>query len=113
MRNGLLVAAASFVTISARILHSLPEDTFAFPKFRVAFLNGLPVLNETAERWLKEGLRGGIPEFLDEPWKADDYRIPSHLKEIDSGTHESVASSPDVRPVSKFFRSFTYGIFSR
>src|SRR5579863_8017966 len=30
--------------------HSLPDDPHAFPKYRVTFLNGLPLLNETAER---------------------------------------------------------------
>lgn len=56
---------------AARLLHSLPEDTYAFPKYRVAFLNGLPVENQTASRWLKEGLRGGELEFMDQPWKED------------------------------------------
>lgn len=82
----LLVAAAALATSSARLLHSLPEDTYAFPKYRVSFLNGLPVLNHTAERWLAEGLRGGEQEFLDQPWKDSDWQHPpSHLKEIGSG----------------------------
>ncbi|KDR81520.1 hypothetical protein GALMADRAFT_239520 [Galerina marginata CBS 339.88] len=79
----LLVAYLS--VISARLLHSLPEDSYAFPKFRVSFLNGLPVLNETAERWMRDGLRGGEQEFLDQPWKEGDWHTPSHLKEIGSG----------------------------
>ena len=55
--------------VSARLHHSrVPEDPFAFPKYRVSFLNGLPVLNETAQRWLHEGLSGGDLEFLDQPW---------------------------------------------
>ena len=53
----------------ARIHASLiPEDPHAFPKYDVTFLNGLPVLNETAERWLHHGLHGGLLEFLEEPW---------------------------------------------
>ena len=56
--------------VSGRIHASLiPEDPHAFPKYDVTFLNGLPVLNETAERWLRDGLEGGGPlEFLEEPW---------------------------------------------
>ncbi|CAL1704373.1 unnamed protein product [Somion occarium] len=46
--------------VAARLHHSLvPEDPFAFPKYRVTFLNGLPVLNETAQRWFQNGLKGG------------------------------------------------------
>ncbi|KAK7467006.1 Protein OS-9 [Stygiomarasmius scandens] len=37
---------------SARLLHSLPEDTYAFPKYNVLFLNNLPLLNHTAHHWL-------------------------------------------------------------
>ncbi|CAA7271783.1 unnamed protein product [Cyclocybe aegerita] len=92
------VVAASVVATAARLLHSLPEDTYAFPKFRVAFLNGLPVLNETAERWLKEGLRGGELEFLDQPWKDPSWDTSSQLKEIDSAeahARDPAISSPD------------------
>ena len=80
-----ILLAAHLLAVSARLLHSLPEDTYAFPKYRVSFLNGLPVLNETAERWLREGLRGGELEFLDQPWKHDDWTPSAHLKEIGSG----------------------------
>ena len=45
------------------------EDLYAFPKYRISFLNGLPVLNETAERWLAGGLAGGELEFLEQPWR--------------------------------------------
>ncbi|RDX56639.1 hypothetical protein OH76DRAFT_1414157 [Lentinus brumalis] len=56
--------------VAARVHHSrVPEDPYAFPKYRVSFLNGLPVLNDTAERWLHDGLRGGELEFLDQPWR--------------------------------------------
>jgi hypothetical protein len=81
----LTLVAAFNIADAARFLHSIPEDTYAFPKFRVTFLNSLPVINETAERWFKEGLRGGELEFLDKPWKEDNW--PSHpsRKEIDSG----------------------------
>jgi hypothetical protein len=53
---------------AASLLHSVPEDLYAFPKYRVTFLNGLPVLNDTAEHWLQHGLRGGELEFLEQPW---------------------------------------------
>jgi protein OS-9 len=56
-------------TASARIHASLiPEDPHAFPKYDVTFLNAFPVLNETADRWLRDGLKGGLLEFLEEPW---------------------------------------------
>ena len=47
----------------------LPEDIFAFPKYRVTYLNALPLFKDTADRWLRHGLRGGEPEFLDQPWQ--------------------------------------------
>ena len=83
----------------ARFLHSLPEDTYAFPKFRVVFLNGLPVLNETAERWAKEGLRGGHLEFLEQPWKNHEWNGMNYRKEIGSGSQSSddeSSASPEV-----------------
>lgn len=64
-----LALCLGFHLVAARFLHSLPEDTYAFPKYRVSFLNGLPVLKDTAERWLQDGLRGGELEFLDQSWK--------------------------------------------
>ena len=101
----LLLAVSLAAAASARLLHSVPEDPYSFPKFRVAFLNGLPVLNETAQRWLNEGLRGGELEFLDQPWK--DHTTPSHLKEIGTGD-EPASFSSDVClrvPKSHFSRS--------
>jgi len=88
------------LTAAARLLHSIPEDTYTFPKFRVSFLNSLPLINETAERWLKEGLRGGELEFLDQPW--EEVHLPSQpsLKEIDGGqTRWDDISTPDVYPI--------------
>jgi protein OS-9 len=60
----------------------IPEDPHAFPKYDVTFLNGLPLLNETAERWLRDGLQGGLLEFLEEPWVSDSSPW-SKLKGID------------------------------
>lgn len=79
-----LALALSVHVAVARLLHSLPEDTYAFPKFRVAFLNSLPVLNETAERWLKDGLHGGELEFLEQPRKLSTYSTPLDRKGIES-----------------------------
>ena len=99
MRCSLFLLAASLIAASARLLHSLPEDPFAFPKFRVAFLNSLPVLNETAERWLKEGLPGGELEFLDKPWRDIDLPSSAQPKEIGPGDphhHTPMTTIPDV-----------------
>jgi protein OS-9 len=71
----------------ARGFQSIPEDPAAFPKFRVSYLNGLPILNSTAEIWLAEGLRGGEAEFLEQPWEEHDQqwaRAPER-KEIGAG----------------------------
>jgi hypothetical protein len=73
----------------ASLLHSLPDDLYAFPKYTVTFLNGFPVLNETAERWLREGLRGGEAEFLDHPTP---WREPAPFKHIDAGEGTAVGS---------------------
>ena len=75
--------------VAARLHNSLvPEDPYAFPKYRVAFLNGLPVLNDTARRWLEHGLRGGELEFLDQPWEEDaQWRAPA-VKSIDGGNEQ-------------------------
>jgi hypothetical protein len=73
--------------VPASLIHSLPDDLYAFPKYGVTFLNGLPLLNETAERWLREGLRGGEPEFLDHPTP---WREPSPFRHIDAGDGTAV-----------------------
>ncbi|OBZ75536.1 Protein OS-9 [Grifola frondosa] len=80
--------------VSARLHHSLvPEDPYAFPKYRVTFLNGLPVQNETAQRWLQEGLRGGEPEFLEQTWK-EPYADSPQFKSIEgSADQETLAAS--------------------
>ncbi|KAF7984031.1 hypothetical protein HWV62_17545 [Athelia sp. TMB] len=67
--------------VVARLSNTLPEDPYAFPKYRVTYLNGLPVLKDTAERWLRDGLKGGEAEFLDNDWRAS-------LKGIGSGGQE-------------------------
>jgi protein OS-9 len=73
---------------------SLAEDPYAFPKFRISFLNGLPVLNETAERWLAGGLKGGEREFLNQPWQNvhSGGRVDS-FQSIDSGNSDPETDS--------------------
>jgi len=85
-----------FCAAVARLLHSLPEDTHAFPKFRVEFLNSLPVLNETAERWLKDGILGGELEFLDQSRKFFSYPMSPNPKAIESGPSESQSEAETV-----------------
>ncbi|TFK54975.1 hypothetical protein OE88DRAFT_1694150 [Heliocybe sulcata] len=72
--------------VLARSPHYIPEDPYAFPKYRVTFLNGLPVSNQTAQAWLQDGLRGGELEFLEQPWQFNPLR-----KGISSGDDEQQA----------------------
>ncbi|TRM61907.1 hypothetical protein BD626DRAFT_500888 [Schizophyllum amplum] len=94
-----LLLCASLNLAAARLLHSLPEDPHAFPKFRVSFMNGQSIGKETAERWLREGLRGGELEFTEQSWQEDSgswhERIPR--KEI-GGTDAGQAPSELHRP---------------
>ncbi|KAF9456781.1 hypothetical protein BDZ94DRAFT_1203843 [Collybia nuda] len=79
----LLVAAHLFAAATARrLLHSLPEDTYAFPKFHVVFLNGQPVPKHTAHNWLTHGLVGGEQQFLHHTTTNGH---PVSPKEIESG----------------------------
>jgi protein OS-9 len=89
-----LLLPLNSLLVAARLLHSLPDDLYAFPKYRVTFLNGLPLLNETAERWLREGLRGGEAEFLDHPTQWEE---PSPYKHIDSGEGATVCPQLSIR----------------
>jgi protein OS-9 len=88
-----LALSCCFHLAAARLLHSLPEDTYAFPKYRVSFLNA--VLRHTAERWLHEGLRGGQSEFLGQPWEDE------ALIGIDSGEPGDVRYIPTNTPVTR------------
>ncbi|KAJ7172571.1 hypothetical protein C8R46DRAFT_1032546 [Mycena filopes] len=88
--------------VAARI-HALPEDPSSSPKYKVEFLNHLPLENDTAQRWLATGLRGGVREFLEQPW--DDSWHPPALgngddEQVTFGVADedvSLASTPDVR----------------
>jgi protein OS-9 len=73
-----------------------PEDLFAFPRYSVSFLNGLPIDNDTAQNWLTYGLKGGLDEFLGRP--------PPYS--IDSGDHP--VAKADQTIVSRYckFKKF-------
>nr|GAT47230.1 predicted protein [Mycena chlorophos] len=107
----MLLLLSLIVLVEAR-LHSLPDDTHAFPKYKVDFLANLPVPNHTVNRWLANGLRGGIPEFLEDipppppslgdpdaqiPL-SDDVSIPSHdeysLEHLKMGATEYICLIP-------------------
>jgi hypothetical protein len=97
----LLALSWAGLASAAKFLHSVPEDPFAFPKYRVSFLNGLPVLNETAERWLQHGLKGGEHEFLDQPWDEPLRDQPPTRREIGNGDDdENVSDESQVAIVS-------------
>ncbi|KAF8334059.1 uncharacterized protein EI90DRAFT_3015120 [Cantharellus anzutake] len=71
---------------------SIPEDLYAFPKFRVSFLNGFPLLNDTAQGWLAEGIPGGEDEFLGRVSHRNDQ--PSKLrKEISEHGNEPLTTA--------------------
>lgn len=94
-----LVPLSLSLLVSASLHRSLlPEDPYAFPKYRVTYLNGHPVLNETAERWLHEGLKGGEAEFLDQAWEWGETGWHSGpLKSIDGSNDQGSDSTPAVR----------------
>ncbi|KAF9453222.1 hypothetical protein P691DRAFT_781706 [Macrolepiota fuliginosa MF-IS2] len=98
-----LTLALSIHAVVARLLHSLPEDTYAFPKFRVAFLNSLPVLNETVERWLNDGIPGGEFEFLERHRKFTAYSTPLNRREIESGQFQDETFTMDDFAMSDNF----------
>lgn len=74
---------------------SIPEDPYAFPKYRLSFLNGFSVSNATAQRWLTDGLVGGEKEFLsNEPYAHPPASIDSSIPLPDD---VSVPVPPAVR----------------
>jgi len=92
--SSLLVLSLLIPFTSARILR-LPVDTYAFPKYKVSFLNALPLWNDTAQRWLDDGLRGGEQEFMEQPWGGDD-RAAMEIGSGDDQAHVS-AHRPHLR----------------
>lgn len=111
-----LLPVPLWTLVTARLHHSLvPEDPHAFPKYRVSFLNGLPLLNETAQRWLENGLHGGELEFLDQPWQEDaQWRAPQ-VKTLEGGSQEQDSENQDgATPVGLYafvIASCTYRTF--
>ncbi|KAG8707247.1 Protein OS-9 [Ceratobasidium sp. 394] len=64
----LATLAAVWSLSTAAAYSSLPDDVYAYPKYSIGFLNGLPLPNVTAQHWLAHGLQGGEKEFLEQPW---------------------------------------------
>ncbi|KAK1232005.1 Protein OS-9 [Marasmius sp. AFHP31] len=94
MLPSLLLLLLPSSLVLGRSYQSLPPDTYAFPKYKVAFLSNLPVLNETAQKWLKDGLQGGELEFLDQPWGVSSEQSSQIFKEIGTGDSAPVAPNP-------------------
>ncbi|KIK99300.1 hypothetical protein PAXRUDRAFT_132388 [Paxillus rubicundulus Ve08.2h10] len=92
------LALSPIALSEARLLYSGPEDLFAFPKYRVAFLNNIPVLNETAQRWLQHGLRGGEQEFLGESWDEPTWHAQPPMREIGSSEIGNQQDAPKLEP---------------
>ncbi|KIK10430.1 hypothetical protein PISMIDRAFT_20407 [Pisolithus microcarpus 441] len=78
----------------ARLLYSGPEDLYASPKSRVTFLNDFPVSNDTARRWLREGLKRGEREFLDDSLETDAWHPRTLVGEIGGSELESFQPLP-------------------
>lgn len=78
----------------ARLLYSGPEDLYAVPKSRVTFLNDFPISNDTARRWLREGLKRGEREFLDDSLEADAWHPRVLVGEIGGSELESFQPLP-------------------
>ncbi|KAF8636659.1 hypothetical protein AX17_003465 [Amanita inopinata Kibby_2008] len=66
----------------------------------------MPVLNETAQRWLSEGLRGGHSQFLGQPSHEDSWQAPSSRKEI-GGRDSSSQDLPSLDPSSVPLENYT------
>ncbi|TFK29853.1 hypothetical protein FA15DRAFT_663134 [Coprinopsis marcescibilis] len=81
----LLLLSSLTLPVTPARLYSLPEDTHAFPKFAVSFLNGHPILNQTAQYWLTHGLGGGEREFMGQPWHTGPNSPSYQRNEIDAG----------------------------
>jgi hypothetical protein len=96
----LFLAASPVPGVLARGFSQQPEDIYAWPKYKVSFLNGLPVLNHTAQRWLQDGLRGGEKEFLGLEWTPDSQSASSNLKSIDPGNNQLAMSTKSTDPLA-------------
>lgn len=88
----------------ARLLYSGPEDLYAFPKYRVTFLNEFPVVNETAQRWIQDGLRGGEQEFLGESWDPPAWYSQAGMREIGSSETGTFHEAPNVCTFDMYIR---------
>ncbi|KAG6335197.1 hypothetical protein ID866_3891 [Astraeus odoratus] len=88
-----VVVFLALCSAQARLLYSGPEDLYAFPKSRVTFLNNFPVSNQTAQRWLTEGLKGGEREFMGDSWEGPPWYPQPSVKEI-SGSSDVGSLQP-------------------
>ncbi|KAL1944553.1 hypothetical protein VTO73DRAFT_2983 [Trametes versicolor] len=105
----LVPLALVLALVAARVHHSrVPEDPYAFPKYRVSFLHGLPVLNDTAERWLRDGLRGGEPEFLDQPWQ-ESHWLASPPKSIEADDDASPSDAAQAQDANYTLQRMRFG----
>lgn len=73
---------------------SIPEDPYAFPKYRLSFLNGFSLPNATAQRWLTEGLKGGEAEFLGKEYTSADRVNALSPKAIEPGHPVATSNLP-------------------
>jgi len=92
----------------ARLLYSGPEDLYAFPKYRTTFLNNLPVHNDTVQRWLRDGLRGGEREFLNQLWDESAWYPQPPYKEIGSSELEIPNDASQICTLSVSHLKFIY-----
>jgi protein OS-9 len=74
---------------------TLPEDVHAFPKYKIQFLNGRPILNETAQRWLQTGI-SDESEFIG--LQKPPTPSPTVRKTIEGGPDDVLASQDNAPP---------------
>jgi hypothetical protein len=96
-----LAVVCAFWTHKADAYSSLPDDIYAYPKYSIGFLHGLPLPNVTAQHWLAHGLRGGEKEFLEQPW--DEGSPGSSRPQITGGEtiNSDVRTHPRMRPAGR------------
>jgi protein OS-9 len=86
---------------------STPEDLFAFPRYSITFLNGLPIDNKTAQAWLTYGLKRGLDEFLaqspppDAIESGDHSLVQTHVREY-SPPFSDQPSTTRLTPSTQF-----------
>lgn len=89
-----LILALLFEGAYARAPHS-PEDPYAFPKYRINFLNNHPVASSQANVWLEHGLKEGVQEFLGSYHTIYENDWPR----LEASGDQAVLPSPVRRPI--------------